>query len=337
MTTPPTPSPASPRSVGGLKPPPLGLGCAALGNLYAPVSEADAAATLAAAWDLGLSYFDTAPYYGHGLSERRLGDFLRSGAAPGAMVSTKVGRGLAPVTHGAPPDHGFVDPAPFAPYFDYSRDGVLRQVEASLARLGLERLDIVFVHDIGALTHGADHSAVFAQALDGALPALAELKAQGVVGAIGIGVNEVAVCLETLAAADLDVLLIAGRHTLLDQSAAAELLPLCVARGVGVIVGGPFNSGILSGGEHYDYAAPPPDVAARVRRLRAVCAEHGVALTAAALHFPPRHPAVAGVIAGARGAAEVAANAAHMASPPPEALWTALRSAGLIADGEGAA
>ena len=309
----------------GQRLPALGLGCAALGNLFAPVSETDARQTLAAAWAHGLTYFDTAPYYGHGLSEQRLGDFLRSGAAPGAMVSTKVGRGLRPLAAGPAPDTGFVDAAPVEPYFDYGRDAVLRQIEASLGRLGLDRLDIVFVHDIGALTHGADHDRVFRAALDGALPALAELHAQGVIGAVGVGVNEVEVCLQTLAHADLDALLLAGRYTLLDQSAGEVLLPLCLERGVGVVVGGPFNSGILAGGGHYDYRAAPPEILARVGRLNAVCEAHGVPLAAAALHFPLLSPAVVGVIAGARTAAEVAANAAHMAAAPPAELWTALR------------
>jgi D-threo-aldose 1-dehydrogenase len=327
----PAPARTLPRTGQAL--PALGLGGAALGNLFAPVSEADARATLAAAWAEGVSYFDTAPYYGHGLSERRLGDFLRSGAAPGAMISTKVGRGLRPSAGGAAPDTGFVDAAPFEPYFDYGRDAVLRQIEASLERLGRDRLDIVFVHDIGAMTHGEDHASVFRQALDGAFPALAGLRDQGVVGAVGVGVNEVAVCLETLANVNLDAILLAGRYTLLEQGAIAELLPLCQARGVGVIVGGPFNSGVLAGGAHYDYAAAPADVAARVGALRAVCAAHGVAVEAAALQFPLAHAAVVSVIPGARAAAEVAANAAHLRAPLPAALWSDLRARGLIAAG----
>ena len=314
----------------GLPLPALGLGCAALGNLYSPVTDEQAAATLDAAWANGLTYFDTAPYYGHGRSEQRLGDWLKAGGGAGAIVSTKVGRSLIPLDGRPAPDHGFVDPAPFAPVFDYSRDGVMRQVEASLARLGRARIDIVFVHDIGAMTHGADHAAVFAAALDGAFPALAELKARGVIGAVGIGVNEGAVCLQALAHVDLDAILLAGRHTLLDQSAAVGLLPVCEQRGVGVVVGGPFNSGILSGGAHYDYAQAPPAIVARVARLSAICADFGVALAAAALHFPLQHPAVTGVVAGARSPAEVAANARHMAAPPPPALWVALAEAGLI-------
>jgi D-threo-aldose 1-dehydrogenase len=327
MTSPPAAPPPRALPATGLKLPALGLGCAALGNLYAAVREQDAAETLAAAWRRGLTYFDTAPYYGYGLSEARLGAFLST--HPAAQVSTKVGRGLAALS-GPAPDHGFVDTPPFAPYFDYSRDGARRQIEESLSRLGRTRLDVAFVHDIGARTHGADHDEVFRVALDGAFRALADLKAEGVVGAIGIGVNEVEVCLETLARVDLDAILLAGRFSLLDQSAAADLLPLCVRRGVGVIIGGPFNSGILADGLHYDYAAAPPEVVARAARLREVCAAHGVALSAAALHFPLRHPAVVSVIAGARTAAEVEANADHMSAAPPPALWRALADAGLI-------
>jgi len=309
-------------AVGNL--PALGLGCAPLGNLFAPVTETAAAQTLEAAWRGGVRYFDTAPYYGHGLSETRLGQFLRNGPRPGVMISSKVGRSLRPAGGGPARDTGYVAAAPFEPYFDYSRDAVLRQVEASLGRLGRDRLDIAFVHDIGVLTHGARHAERFGEAMTGALPALRELRQQGVVGAIGVGVNEVAVCLETLEQAEVDVILLAGRYTLLDPSAAEVLLPLCLSRGVRVVVGGPFNSGILAGGAHFDYAAVPPSVTDRVKRLRAVCAAHGVALAAAALQFPRRHPAVAGVIFGARTAEEVRADLAHFAAPLPDSLSQAL-------------
>jgi D-threo-aldose 1-dehydrogenase len=322
--------PQSPFNLADL--PSLGLGCAPLGNLFSPVSEARAAETLEAAWAGGVRYFDTAPFYGHGLSEQRLGRFLREAMRPDVIVSSKVGRSLKRAVGGAAPDTGYVETAPFEPYFDYSRNAVLRQVEESLRRLGGDRLDLAFVHDIGALTHGTAHEERFAEALTGAFPALAELKAQGVVGAIGIGVNEVAVCLETLAQVDLDVILLAGRHTLLDASAAEVLLPLCLARGVRVIIGGPYNSGILAGGAHYDYAAAPQAIVERARRLRAVCAARGVALEAAALHYPLRHPAVAGVIPGARSPEEVRANLGHFATPPPGALWKALAAEGLIPD-----
>ncbi|MFN7399274.1 MAG: aldo/keto reductase [Sandaracinobacter sp.] len=306
--------------------PALGLGCAAFGNLYAAVPDGDVADTLAAAVEVGVRYFDTAPYYGHGLSESRLGALLP--AVDQLVLSTKVGRSLAQGE--APGETGFADAAFARPYFDYRRDAVLRQVEESLQRLRRDRIDILYVHDIGALVHGADHPARFREALEGAFPALAELKAQGVVGAIGIGVNESAVCLETLAEVDLDLILLAGRYTLLEQGALDGLLPLCVERGVGVVVGGPFNSGVLAGGTHYDYAGVPPAIAARVQRMQAVCARHGVRLPAAALQFPLAHPAVVSVIPGARSAAEVRANAAAMGEAIPAAFWADLHGEGLI-------
>jgi D-threo-aldose 1-dehydrogenase len=305
---------------------PLGLGCAAFGNLYSPVSDEDATGAMEAALAAGITYFDTAPYYGHGLSESRVGAFLKR--APDIILSTKVGRSLA---HGEPPgETGFVDAAPARPYFDYSRDAVLRQVDDSLERLGRSRFDILFVHDIGAAVHGADHPARFREALDGAFPALAELKAQGLVDAIGIGVNEVAVCLETLAAVDLDVILLAGRYTLLEQAPLDDLLPLCAARAVEVVIGGPFNSGILAGGSHYNYGAVPADIRDRVQRMQLLCGRHGVSLKAAALQFPLAHGAVRSVIPGARSASEVSANAAAMAEAIPADFWVGLKQQGLV-------
>ena len=307
--------------------PRLGMGCAALGNLYAAVGDAEAQHSLEAAAAGGIGYFDTAPYYGHGLSETRLGTFLRTATAP-AMVSSKVGRGLA--AGGPPAATGFVDAAPFTPYFDYRAEAVRAQVAGSLDRLGRTTLDIALVHDLGELTHGAAHDARRREALDGAFPALAALKAQGVVGAVGIGVNETAICLDLLAEVELDVILLAGRYTLLDQSALDAVLPLCAARGTLVVIGGPYNSGVLAGGAHYDYGAVPPEVRGRVAALSDVCARHGVPLAAAALQFPLAHPAVACVIPGARSAAEVAANVAMLEWPIPAALWHDFKSAGLL-------
>lgn len=307
--------------------PRLGLGCAALGNLYAPISETDAEAALMAAAGGGVRFFDTAPFYGHGLSEARLGRFL-AGQREGAVLSTKVGRSLAQGE--APGETGFVDAAFARPYFDYTAAAVERQVAESLSRLGVDAVDILLVHDIGALTHGVDHPRQFAAAMEGAFPQLARLKADGTTRAVGIGVNEVAVCLEVLAEIELDVILLAGRYTLLEQSPIDDLLPLCAARGVRVIVGGPFNSGVLAGNPHYDYGAVPPAIAERVGKLAAICARHAVPLAAAALQFPLAHPAVASVIPGARSAAEVSANIAHLAHPIPAALWAEMKDAGLI-------
>jgi D-threo-aldose 1-dehydrogenase len=307
--------------------PALGMGCATLGNLYAPISDAAANAALQAAAAGGVTFYDTAPYYGHGLSEARLGRFLASLSAR-PLLSTKVGRSLA---HGeSPGETGFVDAACARPYFDYREGAVTRQVAESLARLGVDAVDMLLVHDLGALVHGDDHPRQFDVAMAGAFPALATLKQQGITRAIGLGVNEVAICLDVLARIDLDVILLAGRYTLLEQAPLDDLLPLCAVRGVRVIVGGPFNSGVLAGNPHYDYGAVPPAVAARVQAMAAICARHAVPLAAAALQFPLAHPAVASVIPGASSADEIRANIAHMAHPIPAALWAEMKTAGLI-------
>ena len=305
----------------------LGLGTAALGNLYRKVVDEDAADTLAAAVAAGIGYVDTAPHYGQGLAERRLAGL------PGTIViSSKVGRVLEPIS--APPPgagrHGFIDGDPYEPVFDYSYDGVMRSFEDSCRRLRRERIDILLVHDLGRVTHGHDHPRHLRTFLDGGYRAMAELKAQGAVAAIGMGINEWQVCEEVMAAADLDCVLLAGRYTLLEQTALASFLPLCDRKGVSVIAGGPFNSGVLADGAHYDYAAAPPAIVARVEALRAVCRHHGVPLAAAALQFPLAHPAVACVIPGMAGAAEVAANLALAETDIPLALWAELRDRELI-------
>lgn len=311
----------------------LGLGCAALGNLYAAVSDRDAADTVEAAFAEGVRFFDTAPLYGSGLSERRLGRALRRRPRDGFVLSTKVGRLLVPRRGEARPDAAFVDALPFEPVFDYGRDAVLRSFEESLARLGTERIDVLLLHDVGARTHGREHARVFRQAMEG-YRALDELRRQGRIGAIGLGVNEWEVCLEAFAHADLDCVLLAGRYTLLEQGALESFLPECEKRGVSVIVGGPYNSGLLAAdpapGATYDYHPAEGEVLERARRIRAVCAAHGVAIGAAALQFPLFHPAVAAVIPGARSAAEVRENAARLRAPIPAALWRDLSGEGLL-------
>ena len=306
----------------------LGAGCAALGNLYAPISDADAQATLEAAVVGGANYFDTAPYYGHGLSEQRLGQFLSKQHRSDLRVSTKVGRGLRPVGQ-ASPEYGFVDALPNEPFFDYGRDGVEAQLAASRQRLHREFLDIVLVHDLGRMTHGEAHAATLEEALAGAFPLLAAQRSAGRLGAIGVGVNEVEVCEALLDRVDLDVILIAGRYTLLDTSAAG-LLDRCAGSGVGVIIGGPYNSGILAGGDRFDYERASPALSERVKRLAATCRQHGVALPAAALHFCLAHPAVISVVPGPRSPAEAQANGAHLAEAIPSGLWRDLKDAGLI-------
>ena len=224
-----------------------GMGTAPLGNLYAEVREIDARMTVSAAWSRGIRYFDTAPHYGFGLAEKRLGDALRIlDPRQRAVISTKVGRTLVPCRPREAERHGFVNAAPYEPRFDYSRDAILRSHEESLKRLRRDRVQILLAHDIGAMTHGADAGAHLHRFLDSGYPAMAELKAQGTIDAIGIGVNETAICEQLLRSIDLDVILLAGRYTLLDQSAAERVLPFCQEHGVQLVVGGVYNSGILA-------------------------------------------------------------------------------------------
>ncbi|MDJ0278247.1 aldo/keto reductase [Sphingomonas sp. 2R-10] len=315
----------------------LGFGGAAIGNLYRPVGDDAARATIDAAWERGIRRFDTAPHYGFGLSERRLGDALAD-LDPGgsAIVSTKVGRVLRPVPDRdlAVERQGFVSPEPVESTFDYSRDGILRSFDASRGRLRRDRIDLLLAHDLGVMTHGADHRAQMATFLDGGYPAMRELRDAGAVGAIGIGVNEIAVCEELLTQVELDTILLAGRYTLLEQAALDTLLPRCAALGVAVIVGGPYNSGILASGTgpdaRYNYETPPADIARRVDAIAALCARHGVPMAAAALQFPMAHPAVSAVIPGMADASEVAQAVTLATLPIPHALWHDLIDAGLI-------
>lgn len=315
----------------------LGMGSAPVGNLYHAVSDEAARETLDSAIELGIRYFDTAPYYGFGLSERRLGDALRG--RKDIILSTKVGRILepAPAADWSVERHGFVSPMPFEPRFDYSYDAILRSHEQSLQRLGLAKVDILLIHDIGRGTHGERHAATFAQLTDGrGLEALRRLRDEGLVSAIGVGVNEIQICLDLLERIDLDVLLVAGRYTLLEQGAIDELLPRCVAENVSMVIGGPFNSGILATGSstaatpRYNYDAAPAAVRERVHRLEAVCGKYQVALPAAALQFPLAHPAVACVIPGFASSEELRAGLDHFHAAIPDDLWTELRREGLI-------
>lgn len=307
--------------------PRLGFGTAAIGNLYRVVDDAQADATLAAALEGGIRYFDSAPHYGFGLAEHRLARAIAGYSD--VILSTKVGRVLVP-TDKTGERHGFVDAWPYEPQFDYSHDGVMRSLDASLARLRRERVDILLAHDLGRLTHGARHEAHLRDFLDSGHAAMRALKEEGAVSAIGIGVNEVAICLDLLERVELDVILLAGRYTLLDRAAVARLLPVCEARGVRIIVGGPYNSGILAQplaeatDIRFNYEAPDADILRRARALEAICAAHGIALPVAALHFPLRHPAVASVIPGMASPAEVADNLARFHAVVPDALWTAL-------------
>ncbi|RFB99392.1 pyridoxal 4-dehydrogenase [Rhizobium leguminosarum bv. trifolii] len=287
----------------GLEVTEISFGAAALGGLYRACPREVAMDTLQAAWDSGIRYFDVAPWYGLGLAERRVGDFLRDQADGSYVLSTKVGRLLRPVPTGTVPDYSYVDPLSFDADYDYSYDGIMRSVEFSYARLGLNRIDILYVHDIGGYTHGAAKNAVYQkQLLDSGIKALEELKSSGAISAFGLGVNEVPVCLDVMRNADLDCILMAGRYTLLDRSAVAELLPLCRQKGTSLVVGGVFNSGILATGPvpdaHFDYMPADDAVLAKVGAMEAIAKRHGVPLAAPALQFPLREPIVASVLIG---------------------------------------
>jgi D-threo-aldose 1-dehydrogenase len=295
----------------------LGFGGGAIGGLYAPVTRDAAFEAMQAAWDVGMRYFDTAPFYGFGLSERRVGDFLRD--KTNYILSTKVGKLLRPVPLDQVPDHGFVDPLPFAVDFDYSRDAILRSYEFSLARLGMNRIDILYVHDLERRSLGAAYDYHFAQFMDGGLRALDDLKSQGAIAGYGLGVNEVSAVLNVMDRAPLDCLLLAGRYTLLDRTAAAELMPRCLAAGTGVVIGGVFNSGILATGAvpgaHFDYGPASPDIAGRVDAMSAEATAQGASLASAALRFVLDHPAVASVLIGSAKATSLQRNAALLSDP----------------------
>jgi D-threo-aldose 1-dehydrogenase len=319
--------------------PAFGFGGAPLGNLFAAVTDLEADALVRHAVERGVRYFDTAPHYGNGLSEHRLGAALRGRPRGSFALSTKVGRILVPDPDAPRDQNGYLSVLPFVQRWDYSAAGTRRSIEDSLQRLGLARIDYAFIHDVARDAHGDAQPRRFAEAMNGAVPALARLKAEGVIAGFGLGVNDAEVCVAALAHADLDVLLLAGRYTLLDQSALPELMPLCVRHGVKVIVGGPFNSGILATGVrnaqartlYYNYAPAPPEVVARAAAIEDLCTALGVPLKAAALQFPRAHPAVACVTFGPRSIAELDENLALAAHPIAPAFWHELRGRGLVA------
>jgi D-threo-aldose 1-dehydrogenase len=306
------------------------FGGASLGNLYEAVSRENAMAVLDAAWTSGMRYFDTAPHYGFGLSERRFGDYLRTKPRDSYVLSTKVGRLLHPVPEDQVPDLGFVDPLPFKLEYDYSYDGIMRSVEFSYARLGLNRIDILYVHDIGVYTHGVELTKVhLSQLLDGGLKALEELKSSGAISAYGLGVNEVEVCLNVMRRAPLDCILLAGRYSLLDRSAEAELIPLCREAGTSLVIGGVFNSGILATGakpgSHFDYGPAPQEVLAKVSAMEAIAEGSGYPLAAAALQFPLAEPSVATVLIGTAKATSLERNMKLLGTIIPEAEYVKYR------------
>ena len=289
----------------------LGLGTAPLGGLYSAVTDEEARAVVDRAWELGIRVFDTAPLYGSGLAEQRVGEALRARPRDEYLLSTKVGRLLRPGT----PDGSFAGAPPLAPCFDFSYEAALRSLEESLERLGLDRVDIVLIHDPD------DH---YDEAVAGAYRAVERLRAEGVVDAIGAGMNQSELLVRFARETDVDCVLVAGRYTLLDRRAGEELLPLCEERGIAVVAAGVFNSGVLADGETFDYAPAPAAVRARVAELREASVRWEVPLTAAALQFPARHPAVACVLVGCRSPGEIEQDVALFGRPVPDGLWTDL-------------
>lgn len=315
----------------------LGFGGAGIGNLYRPIDDAQARAAVRDSLAGGVRYFDTAPFYGFGLSELRLGAALGADRAS-VVISTKVGRRLVPTGEqdAKVGRQGYFSPRPFEPVFDYSYDAIRHSHEESLERLGTDHVDILLVHDIGKLTHGIRNEAFVQQLADGGYRALRELRDSGAVRAIGVGVNECEAAVEMLSMFEFDCVLLAGRYTLLEQPALDALLPLCERQSASILCGGPFNSGVLAtgsragAGTHYDYAPPPAAVLARVAQLEALCEEFGASLQAAALQFPLAHPRVATVVAGAASGAESRNIVEKFTQPVPPEFWRALRERGLV-------
>ncbi|MBO1332064.1 aldo/keto reductase [Streptomyces sp. VRA16 Mangrove soil] len=310
----------------------LGFGAAVIGNLFTPVRDDEAYAALDTAWDAGIRYFDTAPHYGVGVSERRVGEFLRTRPTGSYTLSTKVGRLLEPADDGGAGGaggddsaHGFATPATHRRVWDFSAAGVRRSIEDSLGRLGLDRIDVVYLHDPD------DHAE---QAFGEAYPELERLRAEGVVGAIGAGMNQAGMLTRFVRDTDVDVVLCAGRYSLLDQRALSRLLPAATERGVSVIVGGVFNSGLLADpkqGATFDYGRAAPALVERALKWQALAERHGTTLRAAALAFPGGHPAVTGVLVGTRSAAEVSDTVAQFTAEVPAALWQEARDKNLLA------
>ena len=326
------------RGNGGLTFTELGFGTAPIANLYRTVSEEDARAALEAAWDAGVRYFDTAPLYGLGLAETRLNPFLRGKPRESYILSTKVGRYLRACDPGEARDciGKFYDVPARREVYDYTHDGVMRAVEQALERLGVDRVDILYAHDLDLYNHGTPEAlgAKLDEFMAGAYRALLRLRDEGVIAAFGAGVNAWEPCRWMAERGDFDLFLLAGRYTLLEQGALEGFLGMAAERGIGIVLGGPYNSGVLATGPKpgafYNYEPAPPEILARVARIEAVCTRHGVRMVDAAFRFPLLHPAVVSVIPGGANAAEVAANARAAAAAIPQALWADLRAEGLL-------
>ena len=305
----------------------LGLGGAPLGGNFVDLGYAQAEELIQAAKNIGIGYFDTAPWYGFGRSERVMGDVLRGSEY---ILSDKVGRLLAPGPVKNPADFGMVDPLPFNVVYDYSYDGIMRAYEDNLQRLGLDRIDILLVHDIGEFQHGQDHVKHFKNLESGGYRAMDELRTAGLIKAIGLGVNENKVCMDALEIGDWDVFLLAGRYTLLEQTAVETLFPACRKAGTSIICGGPFNSGVLVGRDSWNYAKAPKDVIDKARALGVVADEFGIPLPAAALQFPLGDEIVCSVIPGPRDKGELEQIVTWFKTPIPTEFWSTLKEKNLI-------
>lgn len=312
----------------------LGFGAAPLGGLYTSLSDEAAQATVEAAVAAGIGYFDTAPFYSHGLAEHRLGRGLRTVPRDRFALSSKVGRRLRPVPADEVGQTMYAEVLPFEVAFDYSYDGVMRSLEDSWQRLGMSRIDIVYLHDVNRRWHGDAVERRFAEAMAGGYRALDELRRAGVVKAIGVGVNDPGILCRFAKAGRFDLFMLAGRYTLLEQTPLDDLLPLCSRQGIAIAIAAPFNSGILAtgagAGAKYFYTDAPPEILDRTRRIEEVCAAHGVPLPAAALQFPLGHPAVASVVAGFAAPAEVEQGVRNIRYPIPPGFWSDLVAAGLL-------
>ncbi len=322
---------------GGLTFTELGFGAAPLGNLYRAISEDDAQAILDRAWKAGIRYYDTAPLYGLGLSETRLNRFLRGKPRADYVLSTKVGRWLRACRPEERDGLGkWFDVPARQEVYDYTHDGVLRSVEFSLERLGIDRIDILYAHDLDVFNHGTQEAldARLAEFMEGGYKALLRLREEGVIRAFGAGINEWQPCQWMAERGDFDLFLLAGRYTLLEQEALDSFLPLCEKRGIGIVIGGPYNSGILATGPlpgaFYNYDPAPQEILDRVARIEKVCEAHGVRMVDAAFQFPLRHPAVVSVIPGGQGVAEMESNLQAAAAEIPPALWADLKAEGLM-------
>lgn len=314
----------------------IGFGGAPLGDLYALLDEETAIATVTTALDLGIGLIDTSPLYGHGLSEHRIGAALRRRPHAKPVISTKIGRVMEPFSpwRGG---SGYFGGFRHAARFDYSYDGAMRSLEQSALRLGVSGFDIVHIHDVDIWTHGAEMiEQRFREAMDGAYRALDDLRRAGTIRAVGLGVNEAEMCARFARAGDFDVMMLAGRYSLLEQPALETFMPLAQEKGIALLLGGIFNSGILAtgpvAGARYNYHEAPPDIVEQVRRIETVCTAHGVRLADAALHFALAHPAVASVVMGAVRPAEVETQAGALRAVPPPDLWRDLKNAGLLAE-----